>query len=228
MIEQVRPYVVELLDKDNSGHGMEHVDRVTDLAIKFAKNENANVDDAILIAMLHDVDDYKLFGYESQENLTNAKNIMSKMGIEEARRMRICEQLKCIGYSKSLKGIRPTSLEGKIVSDADMCDALGATGILRVFQFGLKIDRPFFKVDEFPKEEDTYENHLIPAPSTVNFIFEVLFNYPTLMMSKSGRDESKLRVGIMIDFLRSYFEEEKADEWLKYLDEYLGSHEYLQ
>lgn len=228
MIEKVRDYVVELLDKENSGHGMEHVDRVTDLAIKFAKKEEANVDDAILIAMLHDVDDYKLFGKESQENLTNAKSIMSKIGIEETRKMRICEQLKCIGYSKSLKGIRPTSLEGMIVSDADMCDALGATGILRVFQFGLKIDRPFFKVDEFPKKEDTYENHLIPAPSTVNFIFEVLFNYPTLMMTESGKDESKLRVGIMIDFLRNYFEEEKADEWLKYLDEYLGSHEYLQ
>ncbi|MDE6292134.1 MAG: HD domain-containing protein, partial [Bacilli bacterium] len=145
MIEKVRAYVVELLDTENSGHGMEHVDRVTDLAIRFAKKENANVDDAILIAMLHDVDDYKLFGKESQENLTNAKNIMTQIGIDETRKASICEQLKCIGYSKSLKGIRPTSLEGMIVSDADMCDALGATGILRVFQFGLKIDRPFFK-----------------------------------------------------------------------------------
>lgn len=228
MIEKVRNYVVELLDKDNSGHGMEHVNRVTDLAIKFARKENANVDDAILIAMLHDVDDYKLFGRESQENLTNAKNIMTQIGIDETRKSQICEQLKCIGYSKSLKGIRPTSLEGMIVSDADMCDALGATGILRVFQFGLKIDRPFFKEDEFPKDEDTYENHLIPAPSTVNFIFEVLFNYPTLMMTTSGREESKSRIEIMIDFLRNYFKEEKAEEWLKYLDEYLSSHEYLQ
>lgn len=228
MDNRLREEVAKLLDKDNSGHGMEHVDRVTYLAKRFAEWENANIEEVEFIAMLHDVDDYKLFGLESQENLTNAKNIMNKIDIDEAIQKRICSQLKCIGYSKSLKGVRPTSLEGMIVSDADMCDALGATGILRVFQFGLKIERPFFKVNEFPKSEDTYENHLVPAPSTVNFIFEVLFNYPNLMLTGSGKKEAKKRIGIMTDFLRNYFEEERLDEWIKYLDEYLSSHEYLQ
>lgn len=228
MMNILRDEVAKLLDKDNSGHGMNHVDRVTDLSKKFAESENANIEEVELIAMLHDVDDYKLFGCESQENLTNAKNIMNEIGIDEEVMKRVCSQLKCIGYSKSLKGMRPDNLEGMIVSDADMCDALGATGILRVFQFGLKINRPFFKRGEFPKDEDTYENHLIPAPSTVHFIFEVLFKYPSLMLTESGKKEAKARVGIMINFLRNYFEEEGSDDWIKYLDEYLINHEYLQ
>ncbi len=228
MIEKVRSYVAELLDKDKSGHGMNHVDRVTDLAINFAKKENANIDEVILIAMLHDVDDYKLFGMESQEKLINAKNIMNKIGVDKDMQTRVLASLKTIGYSKSLKGLRPETLEGKIVSDADMCDALGATGILRVFQFGLKIDRPFFKKDIFPREEVDYDNHMIVAPSAVCFIFEVLFKYPTLMLSESGKEEAKKRVGIMVKFLRNYFVEEKAEEWIEYLDEYLNSHKYLQ
>ncbi|MDE6141837.1 MAG: HD domain-containing protein [Bacilli bacterium] len=228
MDNKIRDEVVKLLDKDKSGHGMIHVDRVTYLAKSFAEYEHANVEEVKLIALLHDVDDYKLFGHESQEKLTNARNIMHKIGIDVDTQERICSQLKCIGYSKYLKKMRPDSLEGMIVSDADMCDALGATGILRVFQFGLKIDRPFFKIDEFPKKEDNYGNHLIPAPSTVNFIFEVLFNYPNIMLTDSGKKEAKARIRIMIDFLRNYFEEEKANEWLKYLDEYLISHKYLQ
>jgi len=68
MIDKLREEVAKLLNKDNTGHSMDHVDRVTDLANRFAINEKANTDEAILISMLHDVDDYKLFGDEYQEN----------------------------------------------------------------------------------------------------------------------------------------------------------------
>lgn len=37
MIEKVKIQVSELLNKDNSGHGMEHINRVLELSLKFAK-----------------------------------------------------------------------------------------------------------------------------------------------------------------------------------------------
>ena len=37
MIEEVKAKVSELLDKDNSGHGMEHINRVLDLSLKLPK-----------------------------------------------------------------------------------------------------------------------------------------------------------------------------------------------
>ena len=43
---------------------------------KFAEKENANKYIVSLIALLHDADDYKLFGRENAEKLTNAKIIM--------------------------------------------------------------------------------------------------------------------------------------------------------
>ena len=60
--------VNELLNKDNSGHGMEHINRVLDLSLKFAEKEDGNKIIVSLIALLHDVDDYKLFGMESANN----------------------------------------------------------------------------------------------------------------------------------------------------------------
>lgn len=75
MIENVRKKVCELLDKDDSGHGMEHINRVLDLSLKFSKKENGNIDIISLIALLHDVDDYKLFGTNNAQNLTNAKKL---------------------------------------------------------------------------------------------------------------------------------------------------------
>ena len=66
MIEDVKKLVYEVLCKDDSGHGYDHVERVYKLAIKFAKKENADEDVVALIALLHDVDDYKLFGKDGQ------------------------------------------------------------------------------------------------------------------------------------------------------------------
>ena len=68
MIENVEEEVIKLLDKDNSGHGMNHINRVLDLSLTFAKKEKANEKIVALIALLHDVDDYKLFGKENAPN----------------------------------------------------------------------------------------------------------------------------------------------------------------
>jgi len=37
MVEDVRKKVVYLLSKDDSGHGMAHINRVVDLSLKFTK-----------------------------------------------------------------------------------------------------------------------------------------------------------------------------------------------
>lgn len=122
---------------------MDHIDRVLDLSLKFALKENGNKDIVSLIALLHDVDDYKLFGMESSENLTNAKRIMNECNIDSNIQDQVCLQLNNIGYSKRLNGHYPTTIEGKIVSDADMCDVLGANCILRVYKFRMKNEKPF-------------------------------------------------------------------------------------
>ena len=150
MIEEVKKQVLEILSNDNSGHGYDHVERVYKLSLKFAKQENADLDVVSLIALLHDVDDYKLFGKEKAEDLTNAKKIMSSLNIDEEKQQNVLSSLKRIGYSKSIEGIRPFTIEGKIVSDADMCDAMGANGILRTHQYGLKYGKRFFNKNACP------------------------------------------------------------------------------
>ena len=75
MIEKVKQQVYDLLNNDNSGHGIEHIKRVLALSLKFSNIENANKDIVTLIALLHDVDDYKLFGMDNAKNLTNAKKL---------------------------------------------------------------------------------------------------------------------------------------------------------
>lgn len=222
MIDNVKQEVIKLLDKDNSGHGMNHINRVLDLSLKFAEKENANAQVVALIALLHDVDDYKLFGMENAEKLINARRIMDNCNVDKDIQEQVCDALNNIGYSKRLKGHCPTTLEGKIVSDADMCDALGANGILRVYTYSMKNGKPFFDRNIFPIEDMNAEKYTRKcADSSVCHIFEKILKLKDLMLTDSGKEESKNRHQIVVDFLYHLFNEENALEWTEYLNNYL-------
>ena len=222
MIEEIKNQVSLLLDKDQSGHGMDHINRVLDLSLKFALDENANLEIVSLIALLHDVDDYKLFGMDFANHLTNAKKIMNTCLIAENIQEQVCDALKKIGYSKRLKGCIPESIEAKVVSDADMCDGMGVNGILRVYAYSLKIGRSFFDKNIFPNETMNYHEYVSNSVSTgVCHIFEKILKLKSMMLTKSGRLEAEIREKIVIDFLYQLFREENADEWKNYLDHYL-------
>ncbi len=224
MIEEVRKQVFRLLDKDHSGHGMEHVERVLQMSLKFAEMENANKEIVALIALLHDVDDYKLFGIESANNLTNAINILEQCSIENNIKEQVLNAIQTIGYSKRLKGIRPITLEGMIVSDADMCDAIGTHGILRSYQYNLVHGNVFFDKNMYPALNRSSGDYMTKKAGTVvTHIFEKLLKLKDLMLTDSGKKEAIERHKIMVLFLYHFFEEENVPEWTEYLDNYLES-----
>lgn len=228
MIEKVKKEVFELLKKDHSGHGIDHIERVLRLSLEFAKKEQANHEIVALIALLHDVDDYKLFGFQQAKELTNARKIMNKAGVVQETQKEVLEALQCIGYSKSLKGIRPKTIEGKIVSDADMCDAIGANGIIRVYTYSMKHQKPFFDRHVFPMEKLSVDEYTTrDADTSVCHIFEKLLKLKDMMLTNAGKEEAKDRHQIIVDFLCHLFEEENADEWKEYLDRYLQKQSYI-
>lgn len=224
MLENVKKQVYELLDKDSSGHGSDHIDRVLKLSLKFAQTENnVNKDVLALIALLHDVDDHKLFGKEYSENLINAKEIMHKANVPNEVQNEVLSSLKCIGYSKLLDGFRPTSIEGKIVSDAYMCDALGVVGILRVYKYNLKHEKPFFDRNIFPIEDMTAGEYAEKGSATaVCHMFEKILKLKGLMMTNSGKEEANERHKIVVNILHHLFKEEDVPEWEEYLNKYLS------
>ena len=226
MIDKVREQVAKLLDNDNSGHGMDHIDRVLNLSLKFAEKENADKEVVALIALLHDVDDYKLFGKENAENLSNAKKIMSDLDIRENIQSQVLSSLKRIGYNKSLRGIRPESLEGKIVSDADMCDALGVNGVIRVYTYSLKNEKPFFDRNSFPIKDINVEQYTgRTSDSSVCHMFEKILKLKGLMLTSSGKEEAEGRHKIVVDMLYQLFDEEDVPEWTEYLNEFLENYD---
>ena len=217
-MDRIKEEVKRLLNNDQSGHGYDHIERVLELSLRFCEKENANQEVVSLIALLHDVDDYKLFGKENAETLPNAAYILELCHVDEKIKKQVLDEIKCIGYSKALKGIRPCTIEGKIVSDADMCDASGAHGLLRCFQYSMKIKQPFFKNDLFPIENISHEKYTTYDSTSVNHLFEKILKLKDYMLTDAGRNEALKRHQVIIDFLRQFFYEENANEWLEYLN----------
>ena len=222
MIEKIRNLVIKLLGAEGSGHGMDHVERVFKLAMRFAENEVCNKEIVAVAVLLHDVDDYKIFGTAGESELPNATRILSEVGADETTKEQVLDIIKNMGYSKYLKGIRPKTIEGMIVSDADMCDAIGANGILRTYKYNIKHGGGFFDRNIWPVEDFDSESYKTSAPSTaVCHMFEKMLKIKGIMMTESGKKEAEKRQEIMIDFLKQIFSEEDANDWLDYLDNYL-------
>ena len=172
-IDIIRKEATKILDSDQSGHGMDHVNRVAIIASRINENEKANEDIVLAIALLHDVDDYKLFGAENAKNLTNTRMILDKTSFNEVEKEIIINAIHTIGYSKRISGIVPEILEARIVSDADMLDAMGAIGILRSYAYNIVHDKPFFDRELFPNVDmDATQYKQQKDGSSVNHLFE--------------------------------------------------------
>lgn len=229
MLEKIKSEVKILMCGNNNGHGFDHVERVYHLAVSFAELEGADISVTALAALLHDVDDYKLFGKECADNLLNAKRIMRDNNIDEKIAAQVCEIISTMGYSKSLKGIRPKSLEGQIVSDADMLDAVGAVGLIRNLAYALErchgCADSIFDKDTYPELNLSSEQYKTPNRKSDNFInhfFEKLLKLKDMLFTKSAIKEAAARHAFMETFLRQYFIESNCPEWVEYLENYIN------
>lgn len=226
-LHKVKSLVFTQLGQDKTGHSTDHIDRVLYLSLNFAQSFKADIDLIKLIVLLHDVDDYKLVGIEKASLYENSLNIMHQASVPQTIQTKVINQIKRIGYSRYLEGIRPTTLEGQIVSDADMCDAIGANGLLRVYAYGRSKGQPFFNRDVFPsnnKDASTYRKS--GSTYTIHHFFDKLLKLKSLMMTDPGKKEAEQRHQYMVDFLKQFFQEENAREWQNYLNRFLKENSY--
>lgn len=222
--------VEDKLGLDTSGHGTDHVNRVHDLSMRFCDSYPVIDRDVVAFAsMLHDVDDYKIVGRERAAKLANATEIMNRAGIDSDLQTAICGVIATMGYSKALKGIRPSSLEGMIVSDADMCDAIGASGIERALTYaisdkgsGVVFDETVWPITNITAEQYNGGGTTHQTDSFINHFFEKLLLLPGMMLTEPGRQEAAMRDEVMISYLRGYFRERHLPQWERFLEEFIA------
>ncbi len=224
-IEYIKQSVSKLLHNDSSGHDDKHVFRVFENAMNFCNElPQANRDLVAAAALLHDCDDYKLFGEESARLLTNTRRILANSGFDDNFTDSCLKIIKTIGYSKRLSGIIPDCVEGKIVSDADMADATGIIGIIRCIEYRAHRSggkEPFFDPDYLPTEMDAQKYKQITYCPIVNHFFDKLFRLRDLALTDPGRKCIEKRHKVIVNFLENYFDETNAPQvWKDLLAQY--------
>lgn len=133
IINDAVTYVAGLLGDNSGGHDTEHSFRVYQNALKIASDEpGCDLTIVSLAAILHDVDDHKLFDSRNNEN---ARKFLKSQNVPDDRTEEICRVINSVSFSKN-RGKKPETPEGMIVQDADRLDAIGAIGIARTFAYG--------------------------------------------------------------------------------------------
>lgn len=134
-LEKLSEVIQAYFEKDESGHGFDHIQRVVRNATLFLK-DLPQVDhfSTLCIAYLHDVFDHKINKVDNVEEAL--LDYMGQLDIDFfGKEAVIALGASQIGYSIR-DSVENKLFEADIVSDADYMDAMGPFGVIRTFQYG--------------------------------------------------------------------------------------------
>ena len=129
---QIEEFVREKLAKNSKGaHTFDHTKRVYALSIRIGKDLGADLKTLGAAALLHDIGRPKEAETGVSHSVLSGEmsvEILKKVGFDDSEIDTIVDAIRTHRFSE---GIEPNSLEGKILSDVDKLDAIGAIGVFR-------------------------------------------------------------------------------------------------
>src|SRR5262245_57212935 len=139
------------LSRDATGHDWWHTHRVRRMALKLAREEGRG-DKAVveLASLLHDVGDWKFYGGDEEAGPRIAGRLLKKLGAEAGLIGRVQQVVREVTFKGAGVKDRPSSIEARLVQDADRLDAIGAVGIARCFAYGGSRGRAIYTPGEKP------------------------------------------------------------------------------
>jgi len=208
LIQKTAVYVKAKLQNEFVGSDWYHIERVWKMAKRLQKEEGGVLELVELAALLHDLGDYKNYEFNEIKGSLVLRGMMDVLDIEEKDQ----EKLIKIIYEAQYNGnetMVPTTIEGKIIQDADWLEALGAIGIARIFATGGHIKRVIHDPKRKPRKSLSKKDYQLRKQegTSLNYFYEKSFKLVKMMNTKSGREIAKKRE----QFLRNYIEEFLAE-----------------
>ncbi|NHJ12626.1 MAG: HD domain-containing protein [Candidatus Thorarchaeota archaeon] len=130
--EKIVLFVKRHMTSGHAGaHEFEHIKRVYGIAMKIGNKMGADLRILKPATLLHDIGRAKEETSEISHSILSgemSEEILREVGYSDDEVQRVKAAIRTHRYSE---GLRPTTLEGEILSDADKLDAMGAIGIFR-------------------------------------------------------------------------------------------------
>ena len=127
----------ELSGNSSGAHTFDHLMRVYTLSMQIGDRLPVSIRVLQAAALLHDVGRQR----ESETGISHSilsgemsKSLLQELAYTESEIEQILDAIRTHRFSE---GIEPNSIEGKILSDADKLDAMGAIGVYRTIAQGV-------------------------------------------------------------------------------------------
>ncbi|HTL67868.1 MAG TPA: HD domain-containing protein [Lacunisphaera sp.] len=181
----------------DAAHDLGHIRRVVANARRLAAAEGARLEVVLAAAWLHDCvsvpKDSPRRPEASRLAAAQAVAWLRGWGWPPELLPEIAHAIEAHSFSA---GVRPRTLEAKVVQDADRLDALGAAGLARCLMLSGETGRPLYRAD------DPFCARRPPddGAAAVDHFYTKLLRLEDLMQTASGRREAHERT----EFLRAF------------------------
>lgn len=182
-------------EKETTGHDWEHIKRVWHLSKQIQATEGGDKFAIELAALFHDYNDSKLTSDPAQatEVITHW---MKGKEIPEEVISKIIRIIQSVSFKNGKNPTQASTIEEKIVQDADRLDAIGAIGIARTFTYGGAHNREIANRDH-------------PENTTLQHFYDKLLLIQKQLKTKTGRELEGEKQKIMQEFIHALEKELK-------------------
>ena len=191
----------------DGAHDASHLDRVWRSAeALLARHPEADALVVMAACYLHDLVNLPKGDPDraqaSRRSAALARERLARIGFPADRLDAVAHAIEAHSFSAAIPA---TTIEAKIVQDADRLDALGAIGLARMFyvagRMGRALAHPSDPLAENREPDD--------RAWTLDHIVVKLAKLPEMMQTEAGRDMANERLGKLLVFRKEF-----AQEWL--------------
>jgi len=143
---RIRTAALAAMHGSDPAHDGAHVLRVAASARDIASAEHAPISVTVTAALLHELFNHPKNHPESHRSgevcAEHAAKLLGEIGFPADSIEPVAYAIRVHGFSR---GIVPSTLEARVLQDADRLDAIGAIGIARCFATCASMARPFYE-----------------------------------------------------------------------------------
>ncbi|HLY09370.1 MAG TPA: HD domain-containing protein [Planctomycetota bacterium] len=208
LVARVSRSVRRAMEGEGTGHDWWHVWRVWKTADRLAKTEpRADRTVVSLGALLHDVGDWKFHAGDEEAAPREAARVLRRFTADAATIDRVRKVCREISFKGAGVADRPSSLEARIVQDADRLDAIGAVGIARTFAYGGARGRLIYEPGVRPVLHGSFAAYKKSRSHTINHFHEKLLLLKDRLHTRGARRIARERHEYLVGFLKRFHAE---------------------
>ncbi|WP_124057406.1 HD domain-containing protein [Vaginisenegalia massiliensis] len=206
LLDQLCQQMKQVFCQESSGHDWWHLERVSRMAKKLALSEGADPFICQVAALVHDYVDDKLFAdVASQEN--QLKIILDQHGLTSTQIEQIMDIIQSVSYKGGFQTRPLTSLEAKVVQDADRLDALGAIGIARTMAYSGAKGRVIHDPTILVHQVESLADYRSGQDTAILHFYQKLLHLKDLMNTPTAYRVAEQRHHFLEAFLNQFYRE---------------------